>query len=473
MDTLDLILKHKNEEGAIEFLLQEIKKGSLVFPYRRLYSPSPEEIFGRLKRYNPRYETNHYRLYGYFPRFTLFLPPFLSGSPLVAVNSKADLEQIDILPDLFFEDVRIRKSCSGKGGAWSTWIAPEKCRSIVERAIRLPRINYEELRRIIAMNEHYQFRATWAKAILSVLIRGRNASEDGGRASVLDISANYGEIMFPAMALDCDYLGFNSEPLINDSFDRAIAQLGNKTKHRVIHSRFEEIELSQTFDIVFTSIPLFDYENNANFPNVQDWTVEYLFRILLKAWSNLNRGGYLAIHLSDTKRFPVCEAMNLFIEQFLPGSSYEGVIGIVSEINKPRPVWVWKKDPINRHIWSPPIHKRPFCYLYPELKERIVIAQLSGMGAEFHQDCVAIKKGVSELIRELIHQKPILTRKMIVSILSEAILLNFIKHYGFADSIPMILKILQPWIPDNQQNPQNPQNQNQKAAKEEEDWGSD
>lgn len=449
INTIDLILEHGNEEAATNYLLQEVTKSNLPFPYRKLYAPSPREIFQRLKDYVPQFDTNRYRLYRYFPRFNLFLPPFYSGGPLVSVNTKADLEQIDLLPDLYSEDIRIRKSCSGKAGAWHLWTNPEKCRFLIERAVRLPRITYEELRRIIAMKEHLQFRPTWAKGILSILIRDLYKNE---RVSILDLSANYGEILFPAMALDCNYLGFNSEPLLNQTFEQIILELGDSRRHRIIHRRFEETEIDQKFDMIFTSIPLFDSEDEDQYHTVQEWIVEYLFRLLMKAWTYLNDDGFLALHLSDTKRFPVCEAMNLFIEQFLSNSSYEGVIGIVSDINKPGPVWIWRKvvDISKRHIWSPPINKRPFCYLYPELKDRIVISQFSGLGNEFHQDCINQKKAVSEIIRELIHQRPVLTRKMITSILSEAILLTFVKHHGFEDSIEMILKILQPWTPDIQ-----------------------
>ena len=71
--------------------------------------------------------------------------------------------------------------------------------------------------------------------------------------------------------------------------------------------------------------------------------VRFLFVSLEKAWDLLEIGGYLLLHLGDTETIRIAEATNLFIEEYLSGSYWRGVIGVGGESGFRRPVWVWEK----------------------------------------------------------------------------------------------------------------------------------
>ena len=93
----------------------------------------------------------------------------------------------------------------------------------------------------------------------------------------------------------------------------------------------------------------------VTYPKFEEWMVKFLFRSLTLAWNKLKVGGYLILHLGDTKTCRLSEATNLYIEEYLDNSSWEGVIGIRDEHGFPRPVWVWQKvsEIKYRIFWKP------------------------------------------------------------------------------------------------------------------------
>jgi hypothetical protein len=105
--------------------------------------------------------------------------------------------------------------------------------------------------------------------------------------------------------------------------------------------------------LVFTSPPYFDFEiytksvqgqSISDFPDFEDWVIGFLFVSLKKAWTYLNDCGHLVIHLTDITGAKVCELMNLYIQSYLPGAIYVGLLASVgSSCETSRPMWVWYK----------------------------------------------------------------------------------------------------------------------------------
>ena len=130
---------------------------------------------------------------------------------------------------------------------------------------------------------------------------------------------------------------------------------GNSSKQKVIQAPFESAELNQNYyDIVLSSPPYFDLEiydisNNSSqsiesYPSFDKWMVRFLFVSLKKAWDALKMGGYLVLHLGDTRSLNMCEATNIFIGS-LNNSEWLGTVGVYGgSFNNKRPVWIWKKS---------------------------------------------------------------------------------------------------------------------------------
>ena len=63
----------------------------------------------------------------------------------------------------------------------------------------------------------------------------------------------------------------------------------------------------ETFDLVFSSPPFFDFEiytdapgqSTQSFPEYEDWLVNFLFFAMNKCWSVLEDDGHMAIHITD------------------------------------------------------------------------------------------------------------------------------------------------------------------------------
>ena len=115
---------------------------------------------------------------------------------------------------------------------------------------------------------------------------------------------------------------------------------------------------------------------------------------------------------------------------------------------KARPAWIWKKTkPSERNIWSPPPTKRTFFLLYPELKDLIVGSHLARIDLELSIKFKHNKQILSDLITQIIDQVPGLTKKTLMHIVPESMLLELINKYGFIECQSMIIKILQYWTP--------------------------
>ena len=153
------------------------------------------------------------------------------------------------------------------------------------------------------------------------------------------------------------YLGFDPNNSLRNSHKRMIEMFGGGDEQRfqVIYLPFQsyEFEDKQSFDLVFTSPPFFDFEIYSNektqsiqsFPKFNDWIVQFLFVSLTKSWEQLEIGGHLVIHLNDTSSIRICEILCLFCVSQLENCLLHGLLPSESarNPNKLVSIWVFKK----------------------------------------------------------------------------------------------------------------------------------
>jgi tRNA1(Val) A37 N6-methylase TrmN6 len=450
----DLLAQMKTPEAAIQWVVNRILAKEIPFPYRRLFTDPAATIFDRLRHFDPTIVNHRYRLYAYYPKYKLYLPPFYQGSPQLILSTKENYDQIDILSDLFLEEVRVSANHKGFLSPLECWEDHEYCTTIVRKAFDLAGDGVIDLRVLrdaiyLMIPETKQFRLTWAKGILKILQIPENSR-------ILDISAGWGDRLLTAIAMNCQYLGFDPNTRLREGHEAMIRQFGDLSKHTIRYEPFEQAVLPENnFDLIITSPPFFNLEEYTDeinqsirrYPQFLDWMVQFLFRSLFKAWQALKDGGYMAIHMGDTKTIRICEPMNLFIEQLLPNSSHEGIIGVAGEMNIPRPVWVWRKSPFpgKRNIWGLPMSKRPFNVMYPEYRNALVAMQLNEINPQlssiYWQRCQAIETVLVEVNR----RHPQLNRRLIVSVLPESAILSMLEVLDLPQVITSVEQIVSRW----------------------------
>ena len=212
-------------------------------------------------------------------------------------------------------------------------------------------INNEIIRKYIYINltEPGLFRLTWGKSLLYAIFN----NDIKNPKKILDISAGWGDRLLLSISLNYEYLGYDPNINLKNGHDKIIQMFGNPEKHKIIYTPFETANINNDYyDLVFSSPPFFNLElysldssqSCIKYPNFNDWIVNFLFMSLFKSWNSLKNNGYLIIHMADTREYSICEPMNLFINQYLINSHFQGIIGISGIKKKNSPVWIWKKN---------------------------------------------------------------------------------------------------------------------------------
>lgn len=384
-DVAELCRQHVSRDGAINYLMEEILSGRIDFPYHRYFMETAATIFGRLPTADLPVVHKSYRLYSYYPIHGCFLPPQFRGQPTYIEMVKGMYKSVDILSDLYIEDIRLQARRSDQEhSVLGCWRDPTKLREILSEEIFIPdqkRITAEILREAVyhKVAETKIFNPSWAVTLLRLVL-----GTDLAGKKWLDISSGWGDRLLSAMALNMDYTGYDPNSNLEPGHSRMIADFGDKDRHRVIYSPFETASIEGKYDVVLTSPPYYTVEEYVpdqegqsivSYPNFEDWMACFLFRALTKAWDALKPEGYLILHLGDSKTVKTCEATNLFIENFLLQASWEGIIGVQGMLGYPRPVWVWKKTThVKRWIPRRPgnLHDRSLYRLYPQLYRALV-----------------------------------------------------------------------------------------------------
>lgn len=449
---------------AASDLVDLVIKGEIWFPFQKYFRGTPDILFANLKTIDLPIVQGAYRLHSYYPQYGTYMPPKFRGVPVIISGTRETYEIADVLSDHFIEHIRLKaKRYDQIRSILECWTLEPCLKEIMKVALNKPIINPRTLRDAIyeSTPETKIFNPTWAKALLK-LVMGDNLS----RKKWLDISAGWGDRLLAAMSLDMDYTGYDPNLELKDGHSEMINLFGDPKRHQVIYEPFEKGTIPDgPYDVVLSSPPYFNIEEYApnqegqsivSYPNFDQWMVWFLFASLTKAWENLKEDGYLILHLGDAKTIRTSEAANIFIENYLPGASWEGVIGLQGEAGYPRPVWVWKKLPggIPRVTWEPqepqthiPGQKRPLPYsqrtlfnTYPDLQ-----AELINYYASKYAPNYSIRKNNAIAIRDHVASAfPKIPRENIDKILHDDLMISsLLETLGIENTIKWATAMIQ------------------------------
>lgn len=389
IDTQALIQRYDGDKTkAVEELVSNALTGSITFPFKRYFAAPVQQLFTNLKSVQLEVNTGTpFKLFSYFPKYQSYLPPQFRGSPTIISSNEVTYRTVDILSDVFVEDVRLQaKRFDQPLSVHDAWRDHTQLSIIMKAALEHPLITPEILRETIysSIAETKAFNPSWAKALLELIVDQPLAGKKW-----LDISAGLGDRLLTAMALDMEYIGYDPNVKLQPGHNEMIKLFGNSSKHRVIYQPFETANVPPgPYDVSLVSPPFFTIEEYVagqegqsivNYPDYEQWMVRFLYASLFKVWDNLKVDGYLILHLGDNKEVVTTEAANIFIENYLRGASWVGVIGMKSEAGRARPVWVWRKlaSTIKPVLWKPtngplPSQQRTLFLTYPLLFQELL-----------------------------------------------------------------------------------------------------
>lgn len=387
ISTNELKGSFKNSSDALNLsaneLVRMVRSGEIWFPYQRTFQSPPEVLFENLRKITVQTQIQEYELRSYNPKFNSYKPPKFRGKPTLLLTIRDAYEKADVLSDYFIEEVRLRaKRYDQQYSTEECWFRDDCLHQVMLNALKNEYITPVTLREAMynTIAETGTFSPSWARGLIQLVMGNETQTADELNTMMagkkwLDISSGWGDRLLAAMSLGMDYVGFDPNIELKSGHSNMISMFGDPSRHRVIYEPFEKGTIPEgPYDVVLTSPPYFTVEEYVpnqegqsivSFPEKTQWIVWFLYASLSKAWDNLKENGYLILHLGDSVKkdkngkiiqtIDTTEAANIFIENYLEGSSWEGIIGIKGRSGYARPVWVWKKvGPfVPRVLWEP------------------------------------------------------------------------------------------------------------------------
>lgn len=380
-----------SRNAIVKDIVREIRVLKLPFPLTRHYMREAEvqTAYSALIKYKANIVLkSHSELKGHPGK--MWLPSKFRESEIQLVTREGDWWAIDVIVDYFTEYARIRAKKDYAPSMQESWDDDEVLTKAVYNALSNGPVTCKSLRYEIFFlgRELGLFRVTRAKSLVQTIL---SDCKDYSNLRWLDMSAGWGDRLLTACSLNMDYIGFDPNIELELGHGQMIQQFGQVGKQCVIYKPFEQCmsevrrdaEVKGKYDISLISPPFYIIEryNGENqsvdtFPEFKDWLVNFLFKSLHMIWTNLNdepgREGYLAIHIGNIRNCDIVGPMQLFIEDFLIGSNWEGIITFSGRGTKDTPgiVYVWKKrNPAlinDRILWDPTV-KRSLRDMFPTI----------------------------------------------------------------------------------------------------------
>lgn len=371
--------------NASHQLIPLVRNNTIWFPFHKHTSLSPTILFKNLSNINLGTKNEKYKLKSYFPPNGFYFPPLFRNKPTIIINKKDDFKNADILSDYFIEDIRLRSKRYDQIYSILQCWEVDNCLEIILATALKTKDYITPLTLRDTIYETIQETGTFSPARARGLIRAV-LGENTKNKKWLDISSGWGDRLLAAMSLDMIYTGFDPNIELKEGHDKMIEMFGDNNKHKIYYEPFEKgMIIDGPYDVILTSPPFFDVEKYSvgqkdqsisNYPDFNNWLVNFLFASLIKAWNNLKEGGFLMLHIGDTGMLNFSEATNIFIENNLPGASWEGVIGISGESENYRPVWCYKKlsryGNISKWKNTKSSIPRTLYHYYPEIQKELI-----------------------------------------------------------------------------------------------------
>jgi len=184
--------------------------------------------------------------------------------------------------------------------------------------------------------------------------------------SLLDISAGWGDRLIASCIANIKYYSADPNTCNAPYYKQIIEMLGNNKKQKIVISGFEDLEIIDEYDLIFSSPPFFELEkysddknqSHLKYTTSESWLNDFLFVVIKKAWKYLKAKGHMCLYMNDYYNLVYCEDMVKFCIENLDSCIYKGVIGFtihtslnINDIpsnywqNKiAKPLWIFYKD---------------------------------------------------------------------------------------------------------------------------------
>lgn len=313
------------------------------FPLKRTFMRDPKLIFKDLLEHKNKIEDPKKNTPFHKSLCDLMFYKQDTGNILV----DDDDYEVDILSDYYQEHIRIQCKKFGRTSILEFWQSnpnyfTKDLDNLDNKTVR------EAIYNKAGRYECTQFKCTVSKTIYEMF----------EAKSVLDFSSGYGDRILGAIASNTveKYLGYDPNTELRDGHTEMINTFcpivnKNTLDFEVIYEPFEDAELKEDFDLVFTSPPFFKLEEYTNeytqshvkYYTYNRWMKSFLFKALDKSWNNLKVGGHLIMYIGNYENVNIVEPMNIYLE-LLEDSEFWGCLSFSStNTKKRRYFWVWKK----------------------------------------------------------------------------------------------------------------------------------
>jgi hypothetical protein len=173
----------------------------------------------------------------------------------------------------------------------------------------------------------------------------------------LDPSAGWGDRLISAIAYGCSYTGVDPSKCMEPIYHKIINELvprKEKYKYQMIHDGFENAIIpDNTYDLVFTSPPFFDFElyetdkgqSVEKFNTLEKWLNGFMYPYIEKSFRAMTVGGHFGLYISNYKDISFTKDIFQYIKKNLPNLKYYGDIHNWTKNNPKvvRTMFFWKK----------------------------------------------------------------------------------------------------------------------------------
>jgi len=174
---------------------------------------------------------------------------------------------------------------------------------------------------------------------------------------ILDPSSGWGDRLIASIAYGCSYTGVDPSNCMNPIYHEMIDKLAPKNRkedYEILHGGFEDVTIKEnSYDLVFTSPPFFDfelYENSetqsvSKFNTLEKWLSGFMFPLIDKSNKALTSKGYFGLYISDYTGVSFVNQIFKYINTNVKTLKYQGDIHFWNETNPKvvRTIFFWRK----------------------------------------------------------------------------------------------------------------------------------
>lgn len=265
--------------------------------------------------------------------------------PVKFVSSPAVYDQINLVTDLFTEPARMKASVYGQPSPMKYWEENEA-------KIRTYALETWGKDDVFSLREAIYFltkEATAFSPAISKLLYQTLLPKGGG--TVFDPFSGWGDRAIGAVCCPqvTKYVGVDCNPDLKDGYDQ-IVKLSDKVTFNQMS--ITEFKTDETFDLVFSSPPFWDYEvYNTQDPkqsitgikSYSQWFSEFMTPVLHQLVSLTKKGGYIALYVGATYRTKSFPDDIWYVLTKEAGCRYVQRIDCSVEDKRPVPIHVFQK----------------------------------------------------------------------------------------------------------------------------------